>query len=418
MRLRKNQTQLVTGIDIGSTAIRVAAGHVTESAGRPLIQIMGGVEVPAGGVHRGMITSIEETVSSLSNALERMERLLGVPIEHAWIGISNAQIATQESKGVVAVAKSNGEIGIDDVERSIEAARTVAPPVNYETLHVLPRNFSVDGQTGIKDPAGMTGIRLEADTKIIHGLSSHIKNLTKAVYRTGIEIDDLVLSILAAGDVVTTPRQKELGTAVVNIGGSTTSMVVYLDGDITHVATFPIGSEHITNDIAIGLRTSIDVAERVKIDYGNCIRRDAAKKEKIDLFDIGSDAHEEISKSYIAEIISARVAEILERVQKEFLVAGAAGLLPAGVMMTGGGAKLSGLVPFAKDALNLPVSLGYPVDIQSISQHIQDVSFSTAVGLVKWGAQLHMSAEKHHGGWLSGNAFVGKVKEFAKSLMP
>ena len=199
---KKTSIELITGLDIGSTAVRVSVGKLDLSGDKNSnLQIIATVEVPSEGVHKGVVTSIEEAVSSISYALEQTERVVGVPVEHAWIGISGSHISSQESRGVVAVAKSDGEISMEDVERAVEAARTVATPLNYEILHVLPRNYTVDGQTGIKDPVGMSGIRLEVETRIIQGLSSYINNLTKAVYRTGIDIDDLVFSILASAEI-------------------------------------------------------------------------------------------------------------------------------------------------------------------------------------------------------------------------
>ncbi len=320
---------------------------------------------------------------------------------------------------MVAVAKSDGEIGGEDIERAVEAARAIATPLNYEILHVIPRSFSVDGQTGIKDPVGMTGIRLEVDTQIIESSSSHIKNLTKAVYRTGIDIDDLVLSILAASSAVVTLRQKELGTVVVNIGGATTGMVVYEDGDIIHTAVLPIGSEHITNDLAIGLKSSIEVAEQVKTEYGECVAKDIPKKEKIDLKEAGAEVGEEVSRKYIAEIIGARVEEILEKVDKELVKIDRSHLLPAGAVFTGAGAKLAGLVDLAKDKLGLPASLGYPIEIKSVSEKINDLSFTTAVGLVKWGSSLR-SGELSPGilRMKSVEKASQQVRTWFRSLMP
>ena len=204
MLKRKAQVELITGLDLGSHSVRLAVGKQTLLPGeRENFQIIGLVEVPSEGIHKGVISSIEETVSAISHGLEKMEHLIGVPIEHAWVGVSGLQIVSQNSKGVVAVAKADGEIAAEDLERAIEASRAVATPLNYEILHVIPRMFTVDGQTGIKDPVGMTGVRLEVDTQIIEGQTSHIKNVTKAVYRTGIDIDDLVFSILAVGNTKT-----------------------------------------------------------------------------------------------------------------------------------------------------------------------------------------------------------------------
>ncbi|MBD3310876.1 MAG: cell division protein FtsA [Candidatus Magasanikbacteria bacterium] len=417
---RKQNLEIISGIDIGSSAVRVVVGQYDpDEKNKRNIQILAAVEVPSEGVHKGVITSIEECVSSVSNALEKTERTIGCPIEHLWVGISGTDIISQESKGVVAVAKTDGEIEDEDVDRAVEAARTVAAPLNYEVLHVIPMTFSVDGQTGIKDPVGMTGIRLEADTRIIYGLSSHIKNITKTVYRAGVDIDDLVLSILANGEVVTTPRQKELGVVVVNIGSSTTSLVVYEDGDVVHTAVIPVGSEHITNDVAIGLRSSIDVAERVKIYFGECEADKILKKEKINLKDCGSEVFEEVSKKYVAEIVGARVAEILEKVNEELTSVQKAGVLPAGVLFTGGGSKIGGLVEFSKDIMGLPASLGYPLDIKGAADKVKDLSFGTSIGLLKWGTMLHSTGMKSSLPLVnSSSKIVEKIQSLFKSLIP
>ncbi len=276
--------EIIAGLDIGSSAIRLAVGQIGGAGSQ--IHIIGSAQVPAEGISKGVISSIEDAVSSISACLDKAERMVGVPVQRAWVGISGSHIISQESHGVVAVARSDGEISEDDIERSIEAARTVATPPNYEILHVIPKSFTVDGQIGIKDPLGMTGVRLEVDTQIIQGLSAQIKNLTKAVYRTGVNIEDLVLSILATSEAVLTNRQKELGVAVINIGGSTTSLVIFEEGDILHTAVLPVGSDHITSDIAIGLRISIDAAEKIKLEYGTASAGSVSKREEIDIGEI------------------------------------------------------------------------------------------------------------------------------------
>ncbi len=386
----KHSTEYITGLDIGSQAIRVAVGQVSASAssGTREVQIVGAVEVPSEGVQKGIVTSIEETVSAIANALETAEKVSGIPIEHVWVGISGTHIICQDSKGVVAVSRTDSEITEEDVHRALEASKTVATPLNYEILHVLPRSFSVDGQTGIKDPVGMTGIRLEVDAKIIYGVTAHVKNISKVIYRTGVDIDDFVLSVIAAGEVVLTSRQKELGAVVVNIGNATTSLVVYEEGDIVHTAVLPVGSGHITNDLALGLKTSIDIAERVKVEYGQCSPQTITKKEMIDLSILGSRESEMVSRYYIGQIIEARVSEILEKVDAELQKIHRSGLLPAGVYFVGGGARLGGLTDLAKEQLQLPSALGYPLNITSITDKIQDVAFASVIGLVKWGASL------------------------------
>jgi len=413
----KSEQEIITGVDVGSTAIRVAVGQVDREADTPGLKIIGAVEAPSEGISRGVVNSIEETVSSISAALEKAERLVGIPIEDAWVGFSDKEIKTKESKGVIAVAKSDGEITSEDVNRAVEAARTVAPPLNYEMLHVIPRRYSVDGQEEIKNPVGMTGVRLEVETKIIHGLTTHLNNISRAIYRTGLDINDLVLSILAAGDVVTTEKQRDLGVAVVNVGGSITSLVVYENGDIIHTATIPVGSEHITNDLAIGLRTSIDIAERVKLNYGYSVAEDVQSDEKIDLKTVGAEGSEPVSREYIAKIIQARTEEIFEKVDQELRSVNKSGLLPAGVVFTGGGAKLGGIDDLAKDKLRLPASLGYPKNISSITDEANDLSFTTAIGLIKWGATLEETEPSELRFDFFSNS-ITRIKDLFKSLMP
>lgn len=380
------EKEIVVGLDIGSTAIRLAVGQLTGDDEK--IHIIGSAEVEAEGISKGIISSIEDAVSSISACLEKAERMVGVPLQTAWVGISGSHIISQESRGVVAVARSDGEISEDDISRAIEAARTVATPPNHEILHVIPKSFTVDGQAGIKDPLGMTGVRIEVDTQIIQGLSSQIKNLTKAVYRTGVNINDLVLSILATSEAVLTNRQKELGVVVVNIGGSTTSLVVLEEGDILHTAVLPLGSDHITSDIAIGLRISIDTAEKIKLEYGSAVSSGISKKKDIDIGELEGKESNFVSLKYISEIIQARVDEIFDKIDAELKKIDKSGKLPAGVVLTGGGAKLDGLIEAAKKRLRLPASLGKPLNIATAIDKVNDSAFSTAIGLVIWGSQL------------------------------
>jgi cell division protein FtsA len=414
--------EIITGLDIGSSNIRLAVGQLISGGEKREVHIIGAVEVPSEGIAKGAITSIEDAVSSVSAALEQAERITGVPVNGAWVGISGSHIISQESKGVVGVSRSDGEIKEEDVERAIEAARTVATPSNYEILHVLPKSFTIDGQGGIKDPVGMTGIRLEVDAEIIQGLSSQIKNVTKCVYRTGLDIDDLVLSVLACAETVLTNRQKELGVVLVNVGATTTSVIVFEEGDVLHTVIIPIGGDHITSDIAIGLRTSIDVAERLKVEQGTAVSDGFSKRDEINLLDFGAQDEETVSLKYIAEIIEARVEEIMEKIDAELKKIDRSGMLPAGVILTGGGAKLKGMIDVCKKKLRLPASLGYPMGVTSVTDKTQDLAFSTSVGLVLWGAEIAGQKAKPLGKFLGKYKSVGKltqgVRKWFKSLIP
>lgn len=408
----------ITGLDIGSTAIRTVVGQLTHQGNEENFQIIAATEVPSLGISKGAITSIEDATASISSCLEKTEKMIGTTLTSAWVGISGVHIISEESQGVIAVAKPNGEISEEDVERAIEAARTVATPVNYEILHVIPKNFTVDGQPNIKDPVGMTGIRLEANTQIIQGLSSQIKNLTKCVYRTGLDIDGLVLSILANSEAVVTKRQKELGVMVVNLGGHTTSFAVFEEGDLLYTNILPLGGVHITSDLAIGLRTSVDVAEKVKIEYGYALARDFSKKEEINLSSLGGE-NDYVSRKYIAEIIEARVEEIFEKLDKELKKIGRSGMLPAGVVLTGGGAKLGGIVEMAKQKLRLPACLGYPINILSAIEKSNDLTFTTALGLALWGKEMDKLSSQSSFFAKRGFGFrkiTGNIKKMIQSL--
>jgi len=414
--------EIITGLDIGSTTVRVVVGQINPHDNK--IQILGAAENPTEGVSKGSITSIEDAVSSISGALEKVERMTGVPVEHAYIGINGSHITSQDSHGVIAVSKSDGEIREEDVERVIEAAQAVATPPNYEILHVIPRSFTVDNQKGIKDPIGMTGIRLEVDAQIIQGLSSQIKNLTKCIYRTGIDIDDLVLGILASSESVLTKKQKDLGVALLNIGGATTSLLVFEEGDVLHSAILPVGSGHVTNDIAIGLRTSIDLAEKIKIEYGSALPDEINKRDEINLGDIDSREEGVVSQKHVAEIIEARCEELFKMTDKELQKIDRSGLLPAGIVLTGGGAKLNGLVEVAKKEFKLPASLGLPRDLGTTAvDKVNDLNFSTAIGLLYWGAGF--DGREGGGGskisipkLSSVSDATDKMKKWFKSLIP
>lgn len=418
-RRHRSKNEIIAGLDVGSTAVRLAVGQLVVSGEKTELHIIGAAESASQGVHRGVVTSIEDVVSSISACLEKAERMTGMPVGRVWVGISGSHIISSASKGVVAVAKANGEITEEEIKRALEAARTVATPLNYEILHVIPKSYTVDGQVSIKDPIGMTGVRLEVDTQIIQGLSSQIKNLTRAVFRTGLEINDLVLSILANAEAVVTERQKELGVAVINFGGSTTSLVVFEEGNILDTSVLSLGSEHVSADLAIGLRTSIDVTERLKLEFGSAVPRDVGKKEEIDLYDLGAPEHETISRKFACEIIEARVEEIFEKVDEALKKMGRSGMLPAGVVLTGGGAKLRDLVEFTKRKLRLPAALGYPLDITSVTDKINDLAFTTAIGLVKWGAlTLEHGNHGNFGNLIAKFGSVGKISGWFKNFLP
>ena len=401
--------KIITGIDIGTVTIKIV---VAQDNGEERLNIIGGAECPSAGVNKGVITSIEEAVTSISGALEKAERMTGLPIEHAYVGISGKDIVSQESQGVVAVAKADKEIREDDVERALAAAQTVATPPNYEIIHVIPRCFKVDNQGMIKDPVGMTGVRLEVEAQMIEGPAAQIKNLTKCIYRTGVDINDLVFSVLATAEATLTSRQKELGVAVVNIGGATTSVAVFEEGDVLAVKVLPIGSNHITNDIAIVLRTSIETAEQVKLEYGSATAKDTKANEQINLEEVSENESGIISRKELCQIIEARIEEIFSLVDKVLKNVNRSGKLPSGVVLTGGGAKMLEITDVAKKIFRLPASLGYPKGAVAVIDKINDLNFSTAIGLALWGRQIGVIDGNY------GRSFWDILKKWVQRLKP
>ena len=417
---------IIAGLDIGSTSIRLAVGKKIAGEAGEQLQILGAVTVPAQGINRGVVNSIEDATSAISACLEKAERLIGVSVTNVWVGINGPNLKCEKSQGVVAVGRSDNEITEDDVNRAVEAAQALSVPPNYEIIHVIPVRFAVDNQPDIKDPIGMTGVRLEVETLIIQGLSSQIKNLTKAIYRTGLEIEDLVLSPLAAAEAVIGAKQKELGAALINIGSSTTSLAVFEEGELLQAAVIPIGSEHITADVAIGLRCPINLAERIKLEYGSARSDKFTKKDEVDVSDLAkeeniSEDNLVISKKYVAEIIEARVEEIFEKIDQELKKIDRSGLLPTGVFLIGSGAKLNNLVEAAKNKLRLPACLGANQNIPLAIDKVNDINYLTALGLVAWGNQLTKRKKSSRLSWPAGGAAakgLEQVKEWFKSLIP
>ena len=412
--------EIITGLDLGSANVRLVVGQVARSKDGEQLNIIGVVEVPSQGMSKGSVVSIEDAVSSISAALEKAEHMIGLPIETVWVGLGGTHINSQETNGVIAISRTNGEIQENDIDRVIDSARSVAAPVNHEVLHIIPKNFSVDNQTGIKDPVGMTGIRLEVTTQVIRGLSSQIKNLSKCIYRTGLDIHDVVVSMLAASEAVLSVRQKELGVALADIGAATTNILVCEEGDVIHAAVLPIGSDHITADLAIGLQTSFEVAERVKIEFGKAVIDDAEKKDEINLRDLGGD-DQAFTKKYITEIITARVEEIFEKIDAELQKINRSGLLPSGIVLIGGGAKLPGLIEVGKKKTMLPVSIGSTKKFNSALDKVNDVTFVNALGLMLWG--YNVLSQKDHGHFNFGGKLTaikdvgGSIKKWFKNLI-
>ncbi len=412
--------QYIVGLDIGTQNIRAVQAKVAEDGAS--FHIIGASEVLSSGIRKGVIVDIEEAVSSVSQALERVERMTGVPVTRANVSVGGSHVSSISSHGVIAVSRADGEITENDIIRVVDASQAISIPQNREVLHVFPKTFTLDGQTGIKDPLGMSGIRLEVNTIIVQAGLPFIRNLTKAIMQAGLEIDELVLAPCAAAEAVLSKRQKDLGVAVVDLGAGTTSIAVYEEGDLLHTAVLPLGSMHITNDIAIGLRCSIDTAEKVKLLFGHSDPKAINKTDEIDLSKIDPAEEETTLRTYVVEIIEARLEEIFDHVQSELKKISRDGKLPAGIVLTGGGSKLPGVLDFAKQHLRLPASLGTPQNIKTVIDKVDDSSFATACGLILWAGKFSGGYQNPQlGGMVKsilGNESVQKVRKWFKSFLP
>ncbi len=408
---------IIVGLDIGTQFVRTTMVQLSEEA--ESLDIIGVGVAPSAGIRRANVVDVDETVKAISSSIEEAERVSGMPVSTAFVNVSGNHIESENSRGVVAVSRADSEIGREDTNRAVEAAKAVAVPPNKEIIHVIPREFIVDGQEGIKDAIGMNGIRLEVEAHVISASTPSIKNLTKCVYQAGIDVDELVYSGLAAGSGVLTKRQRELGAVVIDIGAGVTDVAVYEEGDVLHSAVIPIGGGHISNDIAIGLRTDTDIAERVKLEYAHAIPKEVREKEEIDLASLTHGESQKVSRRLIAEITEARVLEILTLVRKELRKIDRDGKLPAGVVLTGGTSKLPGIVDATKDFLGLPTQVGFPREFGGMVDKVDDPSFATSVGLVVWGME---NSESHRTNSLfsnlPGGRYIDKVKSVVKNFLP
>jgi cell division protein FtsA len=407
----------MTGLDIGTQNIRVVQAKADRETGS--LSIIGASSVLAAGLRKGVVVDIEEAVSSISSALEKVERMTGVAVTMANVSVGGSHISSLASHGVIAVSRADGEITENDIIRCIDASQAISIPQNREVLHVFPKTFTLDGQTGIKDPLGMNGIRLEVSTLIVQAGLPFIKNLTRCVMQAGLELEDLVLAPIAASESVLSKRQKDLGVVLVDFGAGTTSLAVYEEGDVLHTQVLPLGSMHITNDIAIGLRCSIDTAEKVKLLFGHSDPKAVSKTEDIDLSKIDPSEEEQVTRQYVVEIIEARLEEIFDHINGELKKINRDGKLPAGVVLTGGGSNLPGLSEFAKKHLRLPVSIGKPQNVTTIIDRVDDPAFATCVGLILWGDKFSGGFQ---GGTLMKNVLGGqgfsKIQKWFKSFLP
>lgn len=371
----------IAALDIGTTKTCALIGEMTDAG---TWRIIGAGVAPSRGLRKGVITDVKEATQAIVEAVDQAERVAGITIDAAYVGIGGAHIQSTNSRGVAAIHTGRG-VTQDDIDRAMEAAEAIAVPQNREIVHAISRGYLLDGQDGVKDPLGMIGFRLEVEAHIVTGAAASIQNVEKAVEGAGLKIARLVLEPIAAGDAVLTSAEKEMGVVLVDIGGGTTDIAIFIDGSVWHTIILPTGGLHITNDLAVGLRTPFEAAEEMKIKYGHADPNQIPEAEYIDVNAFGEEGRRTVARRDIAEIISARVEEICQLILTEVKRSGYDNLLPAGVVLCGGTAELSGMKPFAREALQMPVRVGTPRSIEGFTDRVSTAAFATSVGLLHWG---------------------------------
>ncbi len=379
--MSNNRENLIVGLDIGTTKICAIVGNLTPDG----LDIVGIGTSPSRGLRKGVVINIESTVESICKALREAELMAGCEIKSVFAGIAGGHIKGFNSQGVIAIR--NREVTREDIERVIDAAKAVAIPMDREVIHVLPQEFIIDDQDGIKEPLGMSGVRLEAKVHIVTGAVASAQNIVKSCNRASVNVSDIVLEQLASSDAVLSPDEKELGVALVDIGGGTTDIAIFVDGAIKHTSVLSLGGNHLTNDIAVGLRTPMAEAEKIKKQYGCCMTAMVGKDETIEVPSVGGREPRVLSRQLLAEILEPRVEEIFTLVNRELIRSGYEELIASGVVITGGTTILPGMPELAEQIFNLPVRRGVPQGIGGLTDVVNSPIYATGVGLVKYGSR-------------------------------
>jgi cell division protein FtsA len=405
---------VLVGIDVGTSKVCALIGEVNRD-GR--ITIIGHGTVPSSGLKKGAVVNIEQTVRSITDAVDKAERLSGWKIDKAFVGVGGSAVESLNSTGQVAVTAHDREITRDDIRRAIEVARAVAIPSNREVLHVERRGFIVDGQEGVKDPLGMSALRLEVEAHIITAPATAIQNLTKCVAQAGVKIDELVVNALAAAEAVASETERDLGVAVADIGAGTIDLAMFNEGSPFHTSVLPVGGNFVTNDVALGVKTSLEVAEELKIRHGTCDLSQVGEDEEISVSVLGEQAGRTIGRTELCQIIEARMRESFEMLGAQMRSAGA-GMLPAGLILTGGGAQLSGVAELGREVLEMPVRVMAPTNVAGLTDSILTPAYASAIGLLQWGATA--LAEGEPARYESAPAFgiLGRLRDSIRSIFP
>jgi len=385
---KKGEKDLIVGLDIGTSKVVAIVGEVKLDGA---INIVGLGSHPSRGLKKGVVVNIESTVQSIQRAVEEAELMAGCQIHSVYAGIAGSHIRSLNSHGIVAIR--DREVAQGDVERVIDAARAVAIPADQKILHVMPQEFVIDNQEGIREPVGMSGVRLEAKVHLVTGAVSAAQNIVKCVKRCSLDVDDIILEQLASSYSVLTDDEKDLGVCLVDIGGGTTDIAVFTDGSIRHTAVIPIAGDQVTNDIAVALRTPTQHAEEIKIKYACALTQLAMADETIEVPSVGERPPRRLARQTLAEVVEPRYEELLNLVQAELRRSGFEDLIAAGIVMTGGSSKMEGVIELAEEIFHAPVRLGVPQHVTGLVDVVRNPIYATGVGLLLFG-QKHRDRQK------------------------
>jgi cell division protein FtsA len=374
----------VVGLDVGTTKICAVIGRPKPGGG---LDVIGVGSAPSRGLRRGVVVNIDSTVEAIKQAVADAEQMAGVDVSRVWAGVAGGHIRSLNSRGVVAISGREREVSAADVERAVEAARAINVPQDREIIHVLPQTFAVDDADGVREPIGMSGVRLEVEVHIVTAAVTSVQNVVRAVNRAGLTVQDVVLEPIASAEAVLFPDEKELGVVLIDIGGGTTDVALFRDGAIWHTAIIPLGGDHITNDVAVGLRTPMADAEELKKRYGCALTSMVPAEETVDVPSVGGRKARQLSRQVLSEIIQPRVEEIVTLVARELTRAGFQDAATAGIVVTGGTSIMEGLPELAEAIFDQPVRRGIPGDIGGLADVVRSPIHATAVGLALHGAR-------------------------------
>ena len=403
--------QIIVGVDVGSTKVCTLIADV----GGEEPEILGVGICPSQGMRKGVVIDVQAAASSVMTSLHRAEQQSGFKAMRVFLGITGAHISSTNTHAVVAVRDASNVISHDDVARIMDVARVIQLPADQEILHVTPHHYTVDGTEGIQDPVGMMGRRLEIEANIITGSSTPIHNLMRCIESVEVEADGMVLEPLAAGRAVLSTAERELGAMVVDMGGGTTDAAIFKDGSIVHACVLPVGGVQIDNDLAFGLRTALPVAEEIKIRYGSTLATAARRGERIRIPEYGHEEGQDIEQYMVAEIIDARLAETFELLQTEIEKAGFGGTYPAGVVLTGGCAQISGIGTLVSEIMGVPARIGIPENLVGLADAIRSPNFAASAGLLEWGRDQLAPPMKSS---MNGNNPLGAIRSWFKNFLP